>query len=72
MPTGPATVADTARARPRPSAVSTAPAGRRIVTAAGESGSTVIVHPSLLPCCRRWAFRTAPPVTVNAASRNVV
>ena len=39
------TVADRARSRPRPSAVSTDPAGSLTVTAAGESGSTVIVQP---------------------------
>ena len=76
MPTGPATVADSEVDKGRPSPVQSAPpawqsvvSGSRIATAPAPSGSTVIVHPRLLPDCRRFAFRTAPPVTANASSR---
>ena len=71
-------VADSECDNARSSAVQIAPlasqsvvSGNPIVTAPAETGSTVISHATLLPCCSRSAFRTAPPLTLNAASRNV-
>ena len=78
MPTGPATVADSACDSGRPSPVQIAPlapqsvvSGSRTVTAPSESGSTVIFHRSRRPSTRR-ALVTSPPVTVNDASRTVL
>ena len=47
-------------------------AGRTILTAASESGSTVIVQPMLLPFTCRFASFTVPPSTVKAWYRRVL
>ena len=78
MPTGAATVADSACDSGRPSPVQIAAlapqsvvSGSRTVTASSESGSMVILHRSRRPSTRRAAV-TSPPVTVNDASRILV
>ena len=78
-PAGPMTVADSACDSGRPSSVQIAPlalqspvSGSRIVTAPRPLGSMWIVHSRLVPCCRRLALYTVPPLTVKAWSRSVV
>ena len=78
MITGPATTLDSECDSGRSSEVQIAStalqsvvSGSRIVTASWPSGSTVMFHAWLLPCCWRWAVFTSPPVTVNAVSRRV-
>ena len=73
---GPDTSATSPLDRARLSAVHTALAaaqsavgGREMDTSTSESGSMAISQPMLLPCCKRRARVTVPPVTSNTSSR---
>ncbi|MCY4506977.1 MAG: hypothetical protein OXG35_08465 [Acidobacteria bacterium] len=75
---GPVTVAASPFDSGRPPLVQIAPLARQIPVAGSwmdpspcPSGGTVMFQLWSLPDCWRCAFRTVPPLTLNASSRSV-